>query len=60
MRKEEKGNSDLEQEQEDIKPEKALAILRKHGMEVTPEQAKLILLFLQQMADIAVAQFLRK
>ena len=60
MRKEEKGNSDLEQEQEDIKPEKALAILRKHGMEVTPEQAKLILLFLQQMADIAVAQSLRK
>jgi len=60
MRKVERWDSQTEQEKEDIKPEKAVAILRKHGIEVTPEQAKLILEFLQRMADIAVAQFLRK
>jgi len=56
----ERWDSETEQEKEDIKPEKAVAILRKHGIEVTPEQARLILEFLQRMADIAVAQFLRK
>ena len=60
MRKMERWDSETEQEKEDIKPEKAVTILRKHGIEVTPEQAKLILEFLQLMADIAVAQFLRK
>jgi len=56
----ERWDSEADLEQEDIKPEKAVTILRKHGMEVTSEQAKLILEFLQRMADIAVAQFLRK
>jgi len=60
MRKMERWDNETEQEKEDIKPEKAVAILRKHGIEVTPEQARLILEFLQRMADIAVAQFLRK
>jgi hypothetical protein len=60
MRKVERWDSETGQELEDIKPEKVIAILRKHGIEVTPEQARLILEFLQQMADIAVAQFLRK
>jgi hypothetical protein len=60
MRKVERWDSETDQEQEDIKPEKAIAILRKHGIDVTPEQAKLILEFLQRMAEIAVAQLLRK
>jgi hypothetical protein len=60
MRKVERWDRETDHEQEDIKPEKAVAIVRKHGIEVTPEQAKLILEFLQRMADIAVAQFLRK
>ena len=59
MRKVERWDSEAEKEKEDIKPEKAVALLHKHGIEVTPEQAKLILEFLQRMADIAVAQFLR-
>lgn len=60
MRKVQRWDSETDQELEDIKPEKAIAVLRKHGIEVAPEQAKLILEFLRQMADIAVAQFLRK
>ena len=60
MRKVERWHSETDHEQEDIKLEKAMAILSKHGMEITPEQAKLIVEFLQRMADIAVAQFLRK
>jgi hypothetical protein len=59
MRKVERWDIEAERDQEDIKPKKAIAMLRKHGIEVTPEQAKLILEFLQRMADIAVAQFLR-
>ena len=43
-------------ENEIITPEKAVAILRKNGMEVTLEQAKLILKFLYKLADITVAQ----
>ncbi len=43
-----------------ITPEKAIEILRKDGLEVTLEQAKLILEFLYQMADIVVEQHLKK
>ena len=43
-----------------ITPEKAIEILRKEGLEVTLEQAKLILEFLYQMADIVVEQHLKK
>ena len=60
MRKMERRDSETDQAPKDIKPEKAIAILQKYGLEVTPEQAKLILEFLQRMADIAVAQYLRK
>lgn len=43
-----------------ITPEKAAEILRKGGMDVTLEQAKLILEFLFKLADISVAQYLEK
>lgn len=45
-------------ENEKITPEKAVAILRKNGMEVTLEQAKLILDFLYKLADITVGQYM--
>ena len=41
-----------------IPPEKAMELLRKDGIEVTEEQAKVILEFLYEMADIVVAQYL--
>ncbi len=44
---------------EKLQPEKAVGMLRQHGMEVTLEQAKLILEFLRKLADIAVTQYLR-
>jgi hypothetical protein len=43
---------------EKIQPEKAIEILRQKGMEVSLEQAKLILAFLRKLADIAVTQYL--
>lgn len=43
-------------ENEKVTPEKAVAILGKNGVEVTIEQAKLILNFLYKLADITVAQ----
>ncbi len=43
-----------------ITPEKAIEILKKDGLEVSLEQAKLILEFLYQMADIVVEQHLKK
>ncbi len=42
-----------------ISPERAIEILKNDGLEVTLEQAKLILEFLYQMADIAVDQYLQ-
>lgn len=39
-----------------ITPKKALEILRKGGLDVTLEQARLILDFLYKMADIAMSQ----
>lgn len=47
-------------ENDKIAPEKAIEILKKDGLEVTLEQAKLILKFLYQMADIVVEQHLKK
>ncbi len=47
-------------ENDKITPEKAIEILKKDGLEVTLEQAKLILAFLYQMADIVVEQHLKK
>ena len=43
---------------EKLQPEKAVEMLRQRGMEVTLEQAKLILEFLRKLADIAVTQYL--
>jgi len=50
----------MEFEVERISPEKAIEILKKDGLEVTLEQAKLILEFLYQMADVVVDQYLEK
>lgn len=44
---------------EKMKPEKAVEILRKHGLQVTTEEAVLILDFIYAMAKIAIAQCLR-
>ena len=43
---------------EKLQPEKAVEMLRGRGIEVTLEQAKLILEFLRKLADIAVTQYL--
>jgi len=43
-----------------ITAEKAVEILKKDGLEVTLDQAKLILEFLYQMAEIVVDQHLKK
>lgn len=40
--------------------EKAVALLKEDGIEVTGEQAKVILEFLYEMAEIAVEQYLYK
>ncbi len=47
-------------ENDKITPEKAAEILRKGGMDITLEQAKLMLEFLYKLADITVAQYLEK
>ena len=44
---------------EKMQPEDAVELLRKHGMEVTVEQAKQILEFFRILANIAVTQYLR-
>ena len=43
---------------EKIQPEKVVEILRQKGVEVTLEEAKLILEFLRKLADITVTQYL--
>jgi hypothetical protein len=45
---------------ERIPPDKAVELLRKDGIEVTEEQAKVILEFLYEMAGIVVDQYLVK
>ena len=47
-------------ESERIPPDKAVELLRKDGIEVTEEQAKVILEFLYEMAGIVVDQYLAK
>ncbi len=47
-------------ENDKITPERAIEILRKDGLEVNFEQAKLILKFLYQMADVAIEQYMKK
>lgn len=48
------------EEKDRIPPEKAVKILKEDGIEVTIEQAKVILDFLYEMAEIAVDQYLSK
>jgi hypothetical protein len=43
-----------------LSPDKVIDMLRKHGTIVTIEEARLILPFLQNLANIAVAQALRE
>ena len=43
-----------------LSPDKVVELLRKHGTIVTIEEARLILPFLQNLANIAVAQALRE
>ncbi len=50
----------MEFEVERISPEKAIEILKKDGLEVTLEHAKIILEFLYQIAEIVVDQYLEK
>jgi hypothetical protein len=45
---------------EKLQPEKVVEVLRQDGVEVTLEQAKLILEFLRKLAEIAVTQYLSK
>ena len=45
---------------EKLQPEKAVEILQQNGVEVTVEQAKLILEFLRKLAEIAVTQYLNR
>ena len=47
-------------ENEIITPEKAVEILKKKGLEVTTEQAKLILAFLYKLADITLSVYMGK
>jgi hypothetical protein len=45
---------------EKIQPEKVMEILRKKGVEITLEQARLILEFLRKLADITVTEYLNQ
>jgi len=47
-------------ENDKITPEKAIEILKKGGLEVTHDQAKLILEFLYKLADITIAHYMVK
>jgi len=44
---------------EQLSPEKAMEILSSCGTYVTIEEAKLILEFLQKLAEIAVSEYLK-
>ena len=50
------GNKEIER----IPPDKAVELLKEDGIEVTEEQAKIILIFLYEMADIVVDQYMAK
>ncbi len=43
-----------------VSPEKAWKILKSQGLDVTVEQAKEILEFLRKLANIVVANYLRR
>lgn len=43
-----------------IEEERARALLLQNGLNVSPEQAAEILIFLRKMSDLIVSQFLRE
>ncbi|GAA4930354.1 hypothetical protein [Mucilaginibacter defluvii] len=45
---------------EKLKPEQAMELLRKSGIEVTVDQAALILEFMRLLAGILVVNYLKK
>ena len=45
---------------EKMQPEQVMEMLRQRGVEVSLEQARLILVFLRKLADIAVTQYLKR
>jgi hypothetical protein len=45
---------------EQLKPEQAVALLRKKGIEISQEQAVLILEILRMFANILVEQYLKR
>ncbi|MBT2561715.1 hypothetical protein J7E50_12795 [Pedobacter sp. ISL-68] len=45
---------------EKLKPEQVVEMLRKKGMELSLEQAVMVLEFLQLLAKVMVAQYLKK
>jgi protein-tyrosine-phosphatase len=47
-------------EKERVSPQKAVEVLRREGLEVTENQAKKILEFLEKLANIAVSQCLKE
>ena len=44
---------------ESIKPEEIVKILTEHGTKVTLEEAKIILEFMWQLANMAIDQYLK-
>lgn len=50
----------MEKVEERISSQKAIEILKKDGIEVTPNEAIVILEFFYQMAEIAIEQCLEK
>lgn len=45
---------------EKIRPEKVVEMLRQRGIQVTLEQAVLILVLMKKLAEIAVSQYLKR
>ncbi|UTA67543.1 MULTISPECIES: hypothetical protein [unclassified Emticicia] len=45
---------------EKLKPEQAVELLRKKGIEISLEQAVAVLEFLHLLANILIAQYLKK
>jgi hypothetical protein len=50
----------IENDENIIKPERAVQILKEDGLIVTIEQARTILEFLYKLADIALSQYFPK
>lgn len=43
----------------EVTPEMAIKILKAHGKEVTPEEAKLVVDFLYKLAEMAIDQYVK-